>query len=146
MNQKSETVEIQEKSQEGWLKRILKKGFKKLLDKVIFILFKFPFLFLWEAFLAILFRLGPIILVLLFYKNVAPWIVKKWGDQLHPFLKWILFYSLPFCLVLGGCTSSSQKLPEMGTGTDDLKKSVCAQCTQKPFYKNGQWLIERKRP
>lgn len=142
----NQTEPQQASSQEGWIKKYTKIALKKLLEKIIFILFKFPFIFLWEAFITILIRFGPLVAVLLFYKNVAPWIVKNWGDKLHPFLKWILtiFPALLLTVTLTGCGTSHQKPADIGMGTDDLKMSECEPCKMTPFYKDGQWLIERK--
>lgn len=46
-------------------------------------------------------------------------------------------------VVLSGCGTKHQMPPEIGTGTNDLKASNCEACKLKPFYRNGQWLIER---
>jgi len=39
-----------------------------------------------------------------------------------------------------GCSSTQENPSTYGTGTDDLKKSPCAECTLEPFYKDGRWL------
>ena len=39
-----------------------------------------------------------------------------------------------------GCSSTQENPSTYGTGTDDLKRSPCADCTMEPFYKDGRWL------
>lgn len=140
---KEEPKPIQEGQQEPKKKRSLIHRFFLLL---YYIFVWFPSHIVWEIVKKLLDKFLPLFLVLLFYKNVAPWIVKNWGDKLHPFLKWILTIFHTFLLVvsLTACGTSYQKPADIGMGTDDLKMSECEPCKMTPFYKDGQWLIERK--
>lgn len=49
-------------------------------------------------------------------------------------------------LCLSACSSVQEEPIGIGTGTDDLKQSPCANCEgadhdQEPFYVNGHWMV-----
>lgn len=78
-------------------------------------------------------------------KRVGGLFKKVWGKAAPRCVKardWP-YLTLAVCVGLTGCTTTQQTPPDIGTGTDDLKSSVCEGCALKPFYKNGQWLIKR---
>lgn len=53
-----------------------------------------------------------------------------------------LFF-LPFVLALGGCHSSQG--PETSSlASDEMPKSLCANCALKPFYVNGHWVEDQE--
>jgi len=50
-------------------------------------------------------------------------------------------FSLLMVMALSaGCSSTQENPSTYGTGTDDLKRSPCADCTLEPFYIDGRWL------
>ena len=53
----------------------------------------------------------------------------------------IIRRNLWILLVLStGCSSTQEQPSTYGSGTDDLKRSPCADCTLEPFYIDGRWL------
>lgn len=131
--QKKEKIPLSERS---WI--------YKFFRAIAIIIFQAPFMFVWFLIQEIFARIYPFILFICYIKYAAPWLSKHYGHLISPWLKWILWWCLPMCIVITGCSSIQQKPATIGTGTDDLKKSLCVRCTQKPFYKNGQWLIKRR--
>lgn len=126
---------------ESWLKRTSKLLLKKFLERLFFWFVIMPYRLIKE----LIFWAVTMFLLLTFYFKAIPWIANKiWGKDVPALLKFFIPSLFTLCLMLTGCSTSHQKPADIGTGTDDLKKSVCAQCTKEPFYKDGQWLTERR--
>ncbi len=49
---------------------------------------------------------------------------------------------LMVALLSAGCSSTQEHPPTYGTGTDELKRSPCAECDMEPFYFDGKFIIQ----